>query len=241
MKKIIIEVEGEEDDLEYLSQKLNFEELNLVKKCYIESSGIIQDDENVYQNAESLIQNFNKILKLDPRAIGSLKIKEVIYEKEGQRIHESTNSLRAIVRIVGRDLGLDYKHLFKCNCENDRVREALIFFDQGYDWSNLYKAYETIRYDIVERESIRNKPEEIHKEIAERGWAEEEKLGIFYCTAHNFKLAKYGARHARRVRNSKELGEFCRKVMKDKKPMDLSEAIELIRNLTIKWINSHKI
>lgn len=238
-EKVVIEVDGDEEDLEYLLKKLNFNEINLIKKnqnYYIETS-CIQNVSNIHEQVSNFIQDLNKILNLDPRIIGSLKVKDIVFNKENKKYHASSALIPTTLKIIGPDIGLDYKLLFKHNYKNEKVRDILIFLSQGDDWYNYYKIYETIRKDIVKKElNNNNNCKKAHQTIAEKGWTKKVELDRFYCTAHNFEYAGYAARHAR----GKQPRKDCKRVIKNKQPMNLKEAKLLIINLFIKWISTYQ-
>jgi hypothetical protein len=97
--------------------------------------------------------------------------------------------------------------------QNPVVEQVLLWHGER-DWRKLYNALDAIQGDLGG-----------WREISEKGWATKAQINHFKHTANSLKAIGKDARHGRQFEPPK-------------KPMSMPEALDLVRHVVAKWLDS---
>ena len=197
------------------------------------------------QDADILLANINAMLTLPPYSTPNALKKAnriITIDDNGYEVGEST--LNAMGRFpLGPDFStMDFSSLLEMEVKASkftRIKQALLYYADGFSWFNLYDVYECIRKDC----------KEVNKSAIPQQWTTDSQ-GIdrskdFTECANNAFISGYAARHS--FADSSEIDRISDTLVilkngnKKINVMTLNEAGSFIENLMVQWLKARGI
>jgi hypothetical protein len=191
------------------------------------------------QDADILLANINAMLALPPyRTPNALKRTNriITIDDNGREVGESTLNVAARFRLGPDFSTMDFSNLLEMEVNASkltRIKQALLYYADGFSWFKLYDIYECIRKDC----------KEVNKSAIPQQWTTDaqgnDRLKDFTECANNAFISGYAARHS--FADSNEIDRITDTLAILKKGnvkidvMTLNEAGSFIENLMVQW------
>lgn len=232
MSEWLVPLEGHKFDLEELPRWFTSPDLEVIEEegnYYLKSNEFnsFSESSEVRERAEELLQDINGAAKIysseyRPINIGSLiKIDENGIRHHYKEVKETINVRgKGYVEVTKADTsegGQESREIIPveswvAKAKQDRIIKKVLRFwsTEKISWFNLYNILEAIEEDI-------------DCEVHEKGWASNNEVNRFTHTANCYSVLGLESRHGRDFEPPS-------------KPIDLSDAISLIRKITNNWL-----
>jgi len=230
----LVHIIGNNSDLEELSKSLNSPELCVTQEgenFFLKSTYF-----NSFKEADDVRKKASEILPLiNGSAMLAIEIKEPLKVGIIRKDHKNGTSEVFIVGsgsiVMGGSAHVEViepdgtikeirpadpiPNYFQKGLNDNNVAKVLQFLGTGkIDWRILYNIYDAIMEDVGGYNNLLNK-----------GWAPKESIKLFHHTPQSWDAVGVDARHGKHI-------------PAPDKPMSISEAKSLIKNITIKWLQT---
>ncbi len=201
--------------------------------------------EKAEQSADVLLANINAMLTLPPIKVAHALTRTnriITLNENGYEIGKNTLNIAARIRISPDFTNMDFSNFIEMEIKASklsRIKQALRYYADGFNWFNLYDVYECIRKDCQEM---------MGQAIPEQ-WTTDAKLrnrlDDFTESANNAYISEYAARHT--YAESHEIERINTTTVRIKAngkeimPMTMHEAGVFIENLLMHWLKQRGI
>ncbi len=198
--------------------------------------------EKAEQSSDVLLSNINAILTLSPFKVSNALKKTnhiITIDDDGREIGKRNNNIKTRFGLSPDFTNMDFTSFIEMEIKASklsRIKQALRYYADGFNWFNFYDVYECIRKDC----------QEMMGQAIPVQWTTDEKLrnrlDDFTESANNAYISGYAARHT--YAESYEIERISARIKasgKEIMPMTLHEAGEFIENLLSHWLKQRGI
>lgn len=218
MQNWIVELKGDEEELQRLSDGLNDQMVSIEKISGGNGLQLISDNfKNFFniqeqrKNRETLLETILGVANLYGFNCHGISIKNITKYDVAQKHGEGTEFFDGKIKIIRTKV--TRFSISKIPSSNKSVEMALkILAERQLDWVEMYKLWEIVESDIGKKNMI------------ERGWVSSNKISLFKRTANSMAVTGIDSRHGPSKENPPP------------KPMKIEEARDWIGKLLAEWL-----
>lgn len=227
MSEWLVQLTGEEFELERVTRLFNLPELSIIKEgsdYFLQSNDFraLSDAPDVYKCAQKMLPFINGAARLQSTSFKKVGIDVIVQlnpdgTRSAQGFLSATIEIRCSVELETRTSPTqptsveEWVALAKMD---QKVAKALrLVGTRELSWAELYKLYELVHSDVGDK-------------MFSNGWATKKKIKLFTHTANSAGAIGDDARHAKEDSAPPST------------PMPLSEAETLIKNVVMRWLRS---
>jgi hypothetical protein len=227
MSEWLVQLTGEEVELETVTRLFNLPELRIIKEdrdYFLQSEDFrpLSDARDVYKCAQKMLPFINGAARLHSVGFKQIAI-DVIVQLNEDGTRSSTGFLTATIE-VRSSVELNTRTsptqptsveewVTLANTDQKAAKTLRLLGTREQSWAELYKLYEIVHSDVGNK-------------VFENGWATRNKIKLFTHTANSAGAVGDDARHAKEDSAPPP------------SPMPLLEAQTLIRRLVMRWLRS---